>query len=301
MPDAQNILKSPAFALQVLAVLSKHWENQKQGDKATLVTLLMSNPIMPTKLGMKKPTESFFPNVKVFDDLPVIQGTVGIKEKFLSLIGVRKTVDLETIFSRLLSPSAEPGKKKWSHVELIKYLASVREDIPPEDMAKLKASRICPAEASDSKEGTASLYKVSELFDPQDSLRALRLPIMQWPGALRPSSPEARFLTSLGLRLYPSAPELVDLMAGNDKDIRQAAMAYFITKYEVNKYAAFDLGSSYKNFVPLEGKDDTLVSPRSCYTSEDAAVLGFKILAKSLHPHAIVSDLTYSASDLSPY
>jgi len=100
---------------------------------------------------MKKPGEAFFASVKLFDDLPTVTSCPGVKEKFLAAIGVRKTVDLETIFSRLLSPTADAkqGEKPTNsrHMELIKYLASVRDDIPPEDLKKLKATPICPAEA----------------------------------------------------------------------------------------------------------------------------------------------------------
>ncbi|KAK2059551.1 hypothetical protein LY76DRAFT_18854 [Colletotrichum caudatum] len=291
-PDEQNLTKSPKFAIQVLTVLSKNWDNNSQSSKGTIATLLQAHTVMPTKTGMKKPTDSFFPSVKLFDDLPTIQGCQGLKEKFLSAIGVRKTVDLDTIFSRLLSPSAEGGAQRWSHMELIKYLASVKDDIPAADMKKLKETRFCPAEAgpkaAEPTKGTTELYKVSELFEPQDTLRALRLPVLQWlgpPGSYRPNSHEGRFLTTLGLRPYPSVVEMVNMMSSKDAELRVSAMTYFITNHHINGYGAFSLADSRKAFLPLQ-KDTRLVTPSACFTNEGAAVLGFDILKKELHVHA---------------
>ncbi|KAH7165934.1 hypothetical protein EDB81DRAFT_942902 [Dactylonectria macrodidyma] len=291
--DEENLTKSPAFAAQVLLVLSKSWDNISNVPRMSVVSLLKANAVMPTKLGMKKPEDSFFPSVKLFDDLPVIQGCDKVKEKMLVAIGVRKTVDLETIFTRLLNASADSGQKKWSHVELVKYLASVREDIPADDLRKLKETRFCPAEAGpkgmESTKGTDKLYKISELFEPKDSLRTLRLPVLQWPGppgGYRPSSLEARFLSTLGLRPYPAVPELVDMMASKDEALRVSAMTYFVANHHTNRYGSFSLSDSRKAFIPLEGSTQ-LVAPSQCFWNPRASVLGFHVLRNNLHEHAM--------------
>ncbi|KAH6892336.1 hypothetical protein B0T10DRAFT_510925 [Thelonectria olida] len=291
--EKESITRSPSFAVQVLVVISKNWEQIGNFPKSTVVSLLQTHTVMPTKLGMKKPGESFFPTVKLFDDLPVIQGCEKIKEKLLVAIGVRKTVDLETIFARLLNASGESGQNKWSHVELIKYLASVSQDIPASDLRKLKETRFCPAEAGpkglEPTKGTDTLYRVSELFEPKDTLRTLRLSILQWPGppgSYRPSSQEARFLSALGLRPYPSVPELVDMMAGKDEALRVSSMTYFVANHVPNRYEAFNLSDSRKAFIPLEGST-MLVAPSQCFWNERASVLGFHVLRKDLHNHAI--------------
>lgn len=294
--ETESIARSPQFAMQALHVLSKNWDPLSPSDKATVTSLLQANTVMPTKLGMRKPAESFFPNVKLFDDLPVIQGCEKLKDKFLVAVGVRKTLDLDTIFARLLNASSETGKKKWSHMELIKYLASVQDDIPSDDMKKLRASRICPIEAGpkgmEPTKASEEMYKVSELFEPKDSLRALRLPILQWPGppgSFRPSSIEAQFLGNLGLRRYPSAPELVGMMASRDETLRVSAMTYFIANHHSNGYGSFNVRESRKEIMPLQGSDE-LVMPAACFTNERAAVLGFSILRRDLHEHANVSN-----------
>ncbi|KAI1096995.1 hypothetical protein F5B19DRAFT_435456 [Rostrohypoxylon terebratum] len=293
-PDSQNMTKSPEFSIRILTVVSKSWDNLSGGSKAIVTALLQSKTVMPTKLGMRKPTESFFQNVKLFDDLPTIEGCSSLKEKFLAAIGVRKTVDLDTIFTRLLNRSTDAegaGQAKWSHVELIKYLASVRQDIPADDLKKLKESRICPAEAGqpglEAITPSKQLYKVSELYEPKDPLRPLNLKIIQWPGGnLRPGSPEGKFLTELGLRAYPSVVELVNMMASSDSVLRSKAMNYFISYHHGNNYASIDVGSAPKAFLPLQGNPEQLVTPSQCYTNETAAILGFNILKRDLHPHA---------------
>lgn len=292
--DEENLTKSAKFAVSVLTVLSKNWDNSSQNTKASVINTLQGLTVMPTKMGMKRPKESFFPVVKLFDDLPVIEGCQNIKEKFMDALGVRRTLDLDTIFSRLLKPSGETAHKAWSHMELIKYLTSVRADIPPDDLKKLKTTPLCPAEAGppgmEPTQASSQLYKISELFEPKSELRELGLPLLQWPGppgSFRPSSKEGRFLTSLGLRPHPSVPELIELMASSDVSRRDKARNYLINYHAVNGYAAFNIGATNKAIMPLQGNPNQLVTPSACYTNERASVLGFNILAKDLHPHAI--------------
>ncbi|KAL2152431.1 hypothetical protein VTH82DRAFT_5615 [Thermothelomyces myriococcoides] len=295
-PDEQNLTKSPKFALQVLTVLSKNWDNLSSSSKASVVSALQHITVMPTKVGLKKPAESFFPSVKLFDDLPTLEGCKSIKEKFLEALGVRKTVDLDTIFTRLLEPSPAAGVEahaRWSHMQLIKYLASVKDDIPLTDIKRLCERPLCPAEAGppgmEPTKGTSRLYKVSELYDPKDSLRSLGLPILYWPGppgSFRDTSPEGTFLRTLGLRPFPSVPVLVDMMSSSDDRLRAKAMDYFVANHHLHGYYSVDLSSSEKCFLPVEGKEKQLVRPSACYTNEKAAVLGYDILRRHLHQHA---------------
>ncbi|RDW70422.1 ATPase of HSP90 chaperone topoisomerase II kinase [Coleophoma crateriformis] len=298
-PDDLNLTKSPKFAAQVLLIVSKQWDSMSQPSKATVQSLFKPITIIPTKFGMKKPGEAFFASVKLFDDLPIVTGCQGVKEKFFSAIGVRKTVDLETIFSRLLvsgdgiEQSEMPVNKRNGHMELIKYLTSVRDEIPVEDMKRLTGSRICPAEAgpkgAESMQGTSKLFQVSELFEPKSELRDLGLPILQWPGppgSYRASSAEGRFLSLLGLRAWPSVQELVALMASDNADLRQKATTYYIGNHHNNGYASFPIGTIAARFLPLEGDGTRLVSPVECFTNEKCAILGFDILKKDLHLHA---------------
>ncbi|PSS00806.1 hypothetical protein BD289DRAFT_479262 [Coniella lustricola] len=289
----ENITTSPKFSVSVLTVLSKNWDNLSQNSRASVIAALLNTTVMPTKMGMKKPNESFFPTVKLFDDLPTIEGCQSIKDKFLSALGVRRTLDMETIFSRLLMPAGDNTPKLWSHMELIKYLASVRDDIPRDDLKKLKTTPTCPAEAGpagmESSQASSQLYKIPDLFEPKSELRELGLPLLQWPGppgSFRVVSKEGRFLISLGLRPHPNVNELVDLMASPDVSRRDKARNYFIKYHSINNYSAYGLAGINARIMPLQGNSEKLVAPSDCYVNEHAAILGFNILAKDLHEHA---------------
>lgn len=84
-----DITESPGFANSVLQVISKQWDGLSPSSKHTVTQLLASRTVIPTKMGMKKPAEAYFPSVKLFDDLAV-HTMQGVKEKFLSQLGVSK-------------------------------------------------------------------------------------------------------------------------------------------------------------------------------------------------------------------
>ncbi|KAI3196131.1 hypothetical protein CBS147311_7633 [Penicillium roqueforti] len=287
----QDITQSATFSGQVLPVLSKQWETLSQASKQSIVATLQPQTVIPTKLGMKQPVQTYFASVRLFDDLPVVHGLNGVKEKILVQLGVRKTVELGVIFERLINTPISsdvkgPASKKWNHVDLIRYLASVREDIPANDIQRLKETSICTAESGSGIEGTR--YKISELYEPKDALRALGLPVIEWPGIYTSSSNEGKFLTMMGLKSCPSAVELVMLMSAGatEKDSRASkALSYFLEEYYTNGYVSFDISAVTVPFLPIEGSD-SLSAPKKCFTDQGAALFGFKILRNNLHPHA---------------
>ncbi|OQD86264.1 hypothetical protein PENANT_c008G04829 [Penicillium antarcticum] len=287
----QDITQTAAFSGQVLPVLSKQWEPLSQASKQTVVSILQPQTVIPTRLGMKQPAQTYFASVRLFDDLPVVHGLNGVKEKILVSLGVRKTVELGVIFDRLIntptsSDAKGPAPRKWNHVDLIRYLTSVREDIPVNDIQRLKGTSICTAENDSGSQGTR--YKISELYEPKDSLRALGLPVLEWPGIYTNNSNEGKFLTMMGLKSYPSAVELIRLMTtgSTEKDSRATkALSYFLNEYYTNGYAAFDISAVTVPFLPIEDSDQLSV-PKKCFTDEGAALFGFKILRKDLHAHA---------------
>ncbi|RMZ41010.1 hypothetical protein AFCA_005283 [Aspergillus flavus] len=294
----QDITQSSSFSAQVLPVISKQWDVLSQPSKQSVINLLQPHTIMPTKLGMKRPVETYFSSVRLFDDLPVVRGLNSVKEKFLTALGVRKTVDLGVIFERLLSTTESSNggsvsQRKWSHVDLIRYLASVRDDIPASDIKRLKDTSICTAEATettnDPTKDRRKRYKIYELFEPHDPLRALGLPVIEWPGKYQSNSNEGKFLSMLGLRSFPSPFELIKIMAkaaaARDWTLHGKAMSYYIAEYHNNGYAAFNYEEITVPFLPIEGSD-SLSIPSQCFTDEAATLFGFKILRHTLHPHA---------------
>ncbi|CAK7272006.1 hypothetical protein SEPCBS57363_004913 [Sporothrix epigloea] len=323
----KDITVNPTFSAQVLLVLSKNWDNLSSAHKTTIIALLKQHTTMPTRTGMKKPDEAFFPSVKLFDDLPVVATNCQhLKDKFLQALGVRKTIDLDTIFTRLLSqPHAAattasvggpekstaaappaPAKKNWSHVELIKYLASVRGDIPSNDIAKLRKTAFCPAEAGppgqECQVPSVKFYRPEQLFEPSAAVRELGFPILQWPDQTnnyyRKSNPEGQFLSSLGLRQYPSVTELLEKMVSQDHGLRDKARAYYTAHHQTHGYTSYPMYKTTMAILPVQDAvgnsnannekrpQETLLPPSALYTNPNAAILGFPILHTSLLPHA---------------
>ncbi|KAK4695722.1 hypothetical protein P7C71_g2078, partial [Lecanoromycetidae sp. Uapishka_2] len=291
----QDITARPDFAGAVLPIVSKQWEGLSPSSKKTVLELLATRTIIPTKMGMRRPAEAYFPTVKLFDDLPVIAGMSSVKEKFLNALGVRKTVDIGVVFERLMesSPSKTQipaSSQKWSHVDLIKYLASVREDIPMADIDRLRKMKICPAE-TEVLNPTSERYLVSELFVPEQALRRLKLRTMQWPGMYRPQSAEGRFLTYLGLRAAPSYIDLIKIMStaatNQDNGLRDQALKYFIDYHQTQGYAQFDHSSITLPYLPVQGEEKKAATPSNCFSNERAAIMGFDILRKDLRMHAL--------------
>jgi hypothetical protein len=100
-----DIRTSAAFAEKVLAMLGRAWLSITANQQTAIALELKDVACIPTKAGFKKPRESYFEKNLLFDDLPTIalpKSTVikGGMEKMLLGIGVRKTVDLQLVFSR---------------------------------------------------------------------------------------------------------------------------------------------------------------------------------------------------------
>ncbi|RPB00166.1 hypothetical protein L873DRAFT_1843132 [Choiromyces venosus 120613-1] len=286
-PPSQNIELAPKFSMQVLAIVSKNWEPMTSKQKEDVVVLLKNKRCIPTKRGLRIPTEAYFNTVKLFEDLPLIISMNGVRDKFLAALGVRKTVELKLVFERLMSENAVPGGTKWSHLELIRYLTSVWNDIPKDDITKLKNTAICKPETS-SLQPKHNLYKVSELYEPDDQLRKLGLPILYWPN-WKTGSQEGKFLTSLGLKKYPGAQDVLKIAAvSEDPKLREAALQYYVTNYYNNVYVAFNGAGVQMPFLPLNGgsqEKPRLATPRHCYSNPRAAIMGYDILRSDLQEH----------------
>ncbi|KAK4633280.1 hypothetical protein CLAFUW4_03866 [Fulvia fulva] len=294
-PAGQSLTTSAAIASQVLPVVSRSWDGLSQSSKQTVQDLLTPRTVIPTKLGMKKPPQAYFGNVRLFDDLPTITGLQGTKEKFLSSLGVRKTVELTVVFDRLMAKSITPSateEGKWSHVDLVKYLVSVKDDIPKEDMQRLRQTTICPAETqSGDQSDKGKLYRLADLYEPNDAIRKLGLPILQWQGQFRANTPEGRFLRVLGLQPYPTVPVLVDILsrAPMNSELQQSAVNYWIMNAFHHDYHKFPVGEIDKAFLPVmpfAGESSNKVAkPRQCYANPRAGVLRFYTLREDLQPH----------------
>lgn len=290
---------TPAVASQVLPVISKSWDGLSASSKETVMELLIPRSVIPTKLGMRKPPQAYFASVKLFDDLPTITNLQSVKDKFLIALGVRKTVELNVVFDRLMSQSANPkaaeaGEGKWSHVDLIKYLVSVKDDIPQEDLKRLRNTPICPAETQSSDQlNKGKLYRLCDLYEPSEAVRKLGLPLLQWPaGPYRASSPEGRFLRTLGLQAHPTVEDIVAILsrAPPRSELQQNAINYFVVnhfQHGYNKYPMATIQTAFLPVQPFPGEGNNLVArPNQCYANPQAAILKFRTLREDIRPHA---------------
>ncbi|CCJ30604.1 unnamed protein product [Pneumocystis jirovecii] len=276
----KDISCSPEFARQVLEIVSNSWEKMNYTDRNAIILLLNSKTCMPTRNhGMRVPSETYFHTVTLFSDLPVIEIMKNIKENFLSDLGVRKTVEYQVIFDRLI------GGGEWSHIDLICYLASFKDNIPNSDFEKIKKTLICKIEGN-----SLRTYLVSELYEPNDILRELTLPIIEWPkNKWNPSSNEALLLFSLGLKRFPSVDVLINLAVSGPSELREKALKFFTVNYYTYNYgSAYSFSKSGLEFLPVEsdGKQNNLASPTTCFANKFCRVFGFKILRHDLIPEA---------------
>jgi hypothetical protein len=190
-----DIRSSPAFAERVLAMLGRAWQSISANQQTAIALELKDVACIPTKAGFKVPGEAYFEKNLLFDDLPTIalpKNTAirGGMEKMLLAIGVRKTVNLQLVFSRLI------GGGTWTCQDLMKYLVSVKDTLSSDEVARLRQTAAFPLEV-EVPEGESkpppTRRKPSQLYEPTDSMRGLGLPLLDWgEGKWKPNSEEGK-------------------------------------------------------------------------------------------------------------
>ncbi|OCH90810.1 hypothetical protein OBBRIDRAFT_834709 [Obba rivulosa] len=285
--DAEhNVTLSPVWAERVLQVLARAWQNLSKASQEEIVALLRDKPCIPTSSGMKLPTESYFPSAHLFADLPLVTLPSGIAlkgtlEKILDALGVRKHVDLQIVFNRMIKTG------DWTIAELIKYLVSVRTMLTSDEHQRLRLTAVflkeADAEILDSKKATR--YKASDLYEPVDALRQLGLPIIAWGTSTkwRSMSDEAKFLYDLGLRRFPPLPVILKLAAGPDSNVRSLAFKYFLDNF-AKQYAEYDPAAFAElAFIPARKDGASLLAkPNEVFSSLVWEPLGFQVVDPSL-------------------
>ncbi|KAI8974636.1 hypothetical protein BDB01DRAFT_805850 [Pilobolus umbonatus] len=301
--DAQTELEtSKEFAERVLMILSKQYPHMATKLQTPIHQRLAVKKCIPTKFGLKLPHEAYFTSVNLFDDLPIIQFTNlrFINTTLLSNLGVRKHVELQMVFDRLISDGS------WSHLELIKYLISVQSTLTELEIRRLRGTAIFTKEGEEpvmketQKEKTNEetgekvvekhqqkiqrRYRACDLFAPTEIARDLNLPLIEWGVRWRSSSDEAKFLERLGLITTPPLGTLLTMATPktNNKKIQKRALNYLIDNYK-DYESSYDADSILIKFIPCaDGK--TFASPRDCFTNPDVKILGFNVLHHDLIP-----------------
>lgn len=290
-PQLDQFTSNEPFAANVLSLASKCWEQLDASSKEMVVKILTQHTIMPTKMGMRRPMDSYFPTVKLFDDLPTVKPFVGQRDKFLAALGVRKTIDLPVVFDRMRNRDTQDEKGSWNHVDLIRYFASVIDEIPKKDLERLRETPFLPSEGKSLKQG--QLFKASDLYAPDPTILVLGLNQIKLPFEFKPNSREGILLLRLGLRQWPDSIVIANILhrAGesNDQQLYRLAMEYFLQNYYRNSYAveAPRLAALTVPILPTEQAPfPALVGPSQCYTNDHAACFGFSILRSDLRAHA---------------
>ncbi|KAI8099843.1 uncharacterized protein BX664DRAFT_273355 [Halteromyces radiatus] len=297
---------SPAFSEQVLSIITRGYNQLSSHAQEELCSHLKTKTCIPTKTGMKLPSDTYFTSVNLFDDLPIVQFQQPrhVGDQLLTMLGVRKHVDLQLVFDRLISDGS------WSHVDLVKYLTSVQSTLSSIETRRLKETAIFTKEGEPSRQKEASRptgkideegkpimekyikkvyrrHKASDLYAPLETLRSLQLPLIDWKGTghtrWRQGSDEAKFMEILGLRSFPPLSDILRLASpqtNTDSQLQKRALTFFIENHQ--KYASeYDINKIDIAFLPcLNGK--TYATPKNCFTNREVAVLNFQVLHQDL-------------------
>lgn len=279
-----DIELSPVFAENVLTILARAWSSLGKGQKEAIIATLSQRACIPTKTGMKTPTQAYLPNVNLFDDLPTVTfSSKKLPETLLEALGVRRHVELQLIFTRMISTSA------WNHVDMVKYLTSIQTGLKAEgEIDRLKVTPIFPKEGEIALAGQpVKRYTASKLYEPLDSLRSLGLPIIDWPVKWRSNSEEAKFLSLLGLQRHPPLDVLLVISGSDNFKLRDQGFAYLIENF-AQYQKDYHPGTVQVPFIPLRQNESGqhLGKPYECYGNEQASAMGFFVVTPEVRPTA---------------
>lgn len=280
-----SISESPILAEKFLNILAKAWSSLSAELQREISSYLQEKVFIPTRHGVRKSSEAYHSNVTLFQDLAVVclpSGTPvkGAMEKVLTAIGVRKHVELQMVFSRLL------GSGEWNHADLVKYLVSVRDILTDVEVDRLKHTnwlpkdgepKVQPIPGPDGKvrKPKTIRYAASQLYEPTTANRELQLPLVEWPGKWRSTSEEAKLLFFLGLNKIPPIDVLLKIAANSqDGPLREKALAFFFEHF-ADYRSSYRPNSQTPAYVPCT---TGLVNPLECYSNPEASVMGFPVL-----------------------
>ncbi|THH10019.1 hypothetical protein EW146_g8508 [Bondarzewia mesenterica] len=285
-----DVTRSAPWAERVLMVIARAWQSLAKETQAEVIVLLKTRPLVPTSAGLKLPEQSYFSNVNLFRDLPIVilpSGTPirGPLEKVLQVLGVRRHVDLQIVFDRMIKTG------DWTIIDLVKYLTTVQATLTYLERDRLRHTNAFTKEENQVTGKSRSpakvlRYKASDLYEPLDTFRNLKLPIIDWgkDNKWKPSSEEAKFLYSLGLKRQPPIRELIELAAGVDPVLKSKALNYLLENF-VAKYAAEydpDEFGSYAFIPALKAEQRCMAKPSDVYAHTEWMAMGFIVVQQEL-------------------
>ncbi|KIY52910.1 hypothetical protein FISHEDRAFT_63575 [Fistulina hepatica ATCC 64428] len=273
-----NIDASSHWAEQVMKVLAHTWQTMPGSAKRDIVTWMGERACVPTTAGHRRPSEAYFASANLFHDLPVLTLPSGAPirgnlERVLVDLGVRKHVELQVVFDRMVKT------QQWTTPDLIKYLMPL--NLSSEEHQRLRnTNAFFAADASAIDGQKRPRYQAKDLYEPQEVFKTLGLRVIDWGARWSSSSREAQFLFGLGLRRYPPLDVLMPLCAGDMKDdkIRPTAYKYLVEKMTVhyNDYNPSRFDSLA--FIPaMKDARSCLATPKEVFFNNEWASFGFKV------------------------
>ncbi|KAI8870057.1 hypothetical protein GQ42DRAFT_178861 [Ramicandelaber brevisporus] len=185
---SNQLAESSSFCEKVMLVLSAAFSRGYELQQSLIVSAMSTIPCVPTQHGVKVPSDAYFPGVKLFDDLPIVslqiastatlfsRGTQGVSKPLLIALGVRSTVDLQLILDRL------DQQLKWDHVQLVRYLASIRDTLTQSDLARLRSAPLFTAEMQPTT--TSSPASASPASTASASTASPKVTLISAPGGI---------------------------------------------------------------------------------------------------------------------
>lgn len=278
IPLEKNMFLSPEMAEAVLKNLDRNIDIHNPKTRSLIGQLLADKDCIPTNLGMKRPSESYFQKIDLFPDLPVISSKLLVSKEFLLFLGVRESVDVAFVLKLLTDPDPQI---KWSTFDVIKYLTANKTKFKASDWFTLKNSPFFEST-------TGKLYMASELYPPNKTLEQLGFQCLKWDYWLD-STPEAKLVYELGLKHHPPQEEILNLADFNqvkNEKKRELAFQYYIKNFETNKYSAKAAYTSKSCCVKclLPGDNNNIVyrPPNGCYTNPAVQLFGLHLVHPSL-------------------
>ncbi|CAB4474438.1 hypothetical protein RhiirA5_500084 [Rhizophagus irregularis] len=287
-----NLESDPTFAKKVHQILTKNLNNTSKENKEIIRQLFVQKKCIPTSLGMKFPNEAYFENVNLFPSLPTIDFEKPLSVKnLMELFGVRKVVELGLIFNHL------NGQGDFDHMQLLKYLASIQNDLDEEEIKILKNRPIWPKEdLTESKPNGSSnsnsngceemkpkqRFIARDLYIPKPLYRKFGLPVISLKGRWSHNTQEGKFLILLGLQEYPKLGKILELAApSTDSKIRSEALKYFIDNFGDKYFKDYDPAKVGVAFLPCSDPE-IYAKPSECFINPECKIMEFRVIRQDL-------------------
>lgn len=287
--------------VRVLVILSKEHRRRNGVDKRKFESFLLQNianqkciPVeslpgvtavtdTPRDLYLPSAELAIFSGLGSFKKVSKSLVQAGVSEEFLLVLGVRKTISMDFLFSHL-------DNLKWNRnpKPLITYLRNA--SLTREDFEKLRNTQYLP----EVKDKTRT-YAPAELYLPNQELHVLPfVSILQWPSTdpLHERSADALFLMKLGCRHDPPLELIISYMDGlKDNTSRQQCLDFIYKRLlSAGPYASSYVQFMNTKFLPTVRIDPLnkvteqkeLLSPNECFSNQECKSMGFPVLDTSL-------------------